>query len=64
MNRINLFIAGAKELAPQRLKIKALVSDINHRYNESGKGAFLSVASYETYGNKQDDYNDFIKKQT
>lgn len=62
MNRINLFIAGAKELAPQRLKIKALVSDINHRYNESGKGAFLSVASYETYGNKQDDYNDFIKK--
>ena len=60
MNTINVFIAGSKELASQRIKLKSLISDINHRYKESGNDHSLNVASYETYGNKQDEYNDYI----
>ena len=60
MNTINVFIAGSKELASQRIKLKSLISDINHRYKESGNNLSLSVASYETYGNKQEEYNDYF----
>ena len=38
MNTINVFIAGSKELASQRIKLKSLISDINHRYKESSRG--------------------------
>ena len=60
MKSINIFIAGAKELAPQRVQLKALVSDINHKFEEANKGIRLNVSSYETFGNKQEEYNDFI----
>lgn len=63
MNTINVFIAGSKELASQRIKLKSLISDINHRNKESGINIALSVASYETYGNKQDEYNDYISNK-
>ena len=62
MKTINIFIAGAKELAPQRTKLKALLSDLNHRLQRSS-GIRLSVASYETYGNDQNDYDAFITNE-
>ena len=62
MKTINIFIAGAKELAPQRTKLKALLSDLNHRLQRSS-GIRLSVASYETYGNDQNDYDAFIANE-
>lgn len=60
MRSINIFIAGAKELAPQRVQLKALISDLNHKFEEAKNGIRLNVSSYETFGNKQEEYNDFI----
>ena len=60
MRSINIFIAGAKELAPQRVQLKALISDLNHKFEETNSGIRINVSSYETFGNKQDEYNDFI----
>lgn len=60
MRSINIFIAGAKDLAPQRVQLKALISDLNHKFEEAKNGIRLNVSSYETFGNKQEEYNDFI----
>ena len=63
MHKINIFIAGAKDLADQRMKLKATISDMNHRYAKEGRFFQLAPTSYETYGNDQDKYNDYISHE-
>ena len=61
--RIQIFIAGAKDLAGQRQQLKAMISDLNHRNEELNGTVAYSVSSYETFGNNQEEYNDFITKK-
>lgn len=63
MNIISIFIAGAKNLKEQRLGLKALTNDLNSRYSRLGWEVSLNMNSYENFGEKQSDYNDFISKQ-
>lgn len=63
MNVISIFIAGAKNLKEQRLGLKALTNDLNSRYSRLGWKVSLNTNSYENFGEKQSDYNDFISKQ-
>jgi hypothetical protein len=60
---VNIFIAGAKDLAPQRLKLKAEISDLNHKLEDSKTGVRFLVSSFETFGNNQDEYNKFIQQK-
>ena len=63
MRIINIFIAGATALAPQRLLLKALISDLNHRLRDEGKDMQYNVSSYETFGNDQERYNHWIREK-
>ena len=58
--KIQIFIAGAKDLSEQRQKLKAMISDLNHKNEEVDGAVAYSVSSYETFGNNQEEYNDFI----
>lgn len=60
MQVISIFIAGAKSLKEQRLGMKALTNDLNARYAHKGWDVSLNMNSYENFGEKQSDYNDFI----
>lgn len=64
MRDVNIFIAGATALAPQRLLLKALISDLNHRLRDEGKDMQYNVSSYETFGNDQERYNHWIREKT
>ena len=37
MKFVNIFIAGAKDLATQRKNLKALIGDINHKIGSQGE---------------------------
>lgn len=63
MKTINIFIAGAVDLAPQRIKLKASISDLNQKYENQKKGIRFNISSYETFGNQQPVYDEYIKNQ-
>lgn len=63
MRDVNIFIAGATALAPQRLKLKAFISDLNHKLRDEGKDICFHVSSYETFGNDQERYNKWISEK-
>ena len=63
MQVISIFIAGAKNLKEQRLGLKALTNDLNAKYAKKGWDVSLNMNSYENFGEKQSDYNDFILNQ-
>lgn len=63
MQVISIFIAGAKNLKEQRLGLKALTNDLNAKYAKKGWDVSLNMNSYENFGEKQDEYNDFILNQ-
>ena len=63
MNVISIFIAGAKNLKEQRLRLKAMTNDLNASYSRLKWKVSLQSNSYENFGDRQDDYNDFITNQ-
>lgn len=63
MNVISIFIAGAKNLKEQRLRLKALANDLNSKYGRQKWKVSLHMNSYENYGDRQDEYNEFITNQ-
>lgn len=63
MNVISIFIAGAKKLKEQRLRLKALTNDLNSKYDRMKWKVSLHTNSYENFGDRQDDYNDYITNQ-
>ena len=61
MKKISIFVAGAKDLELQRLKLKALVNDMNADYLKSDRMIQINVQSYENFeNNNQKTYNEFI----
>ena len=63
MKFVNVFIAGAKDLATQRKNLKALIGDINHKNLEQGRTVYFNVSSYETFGDNQLEYDEYIKNK-
>ena len=63
MNNISIFIAGAKNLKEQRLELKAMTNDLNSKYNRLKWKVSINTNSYENFGDRQEEYNDFIKVQ-
>ena len=61
MKFVNIFIAGAKDLATQRKNLKALIGDINHKNRELGRKVCFNVSSYETFGDNQEEYDEYIR---
>ncbi len=61
MKKISIFVAGAKDLELQRLKLKALVNDMNADYLKNNQMIHINVHSYENFeNNNQNAYNHFI----
>ena len=61
MKKISIFVAGAKDLELQRLKLKALVNDMNADYLKNNQMIHINVHSYENFeNNNQNTYNHFI----
>lgn len=59
MDNYRIFVAGAKKLEKQRNLIKAWAND----YNEENDSIHIIVRSYENFGDRQNEYNNFIKKK-
>lgn len=63
MNIIRIFIAGSKSLKEERLRMKALVNDMNSNYSGKGKPVTINMSSYEDFGDRQIEYDEFIKEE-
>ena len=63
MKTISVFIAGAKNLQPLRLRLKALANDLNNEFKQKGLNTSVNMVSYENFGDEQSVYNKFIKEE-
>ena len=63
MQKIRIFVAGAKHLKNERLSMKALANDLNTRYSRNRKNVIVSMSSYENFGDDQSAYNEFIQER-
>ena len=57
--KIRVFIAGSTTLKEERNVFKIIASDLNNEYEHMG--IVFKIKSYESVGNQQEDYNDFIR---
>lgn len=57
---LKIFIAGAKKLEEERKALKALVNNINFKYQK--KGIRIIAGSFEQFDDNQLVYNDYIEK--
>ena len=60
---ILIFVAGAKELREQRMRLKSLSNDITSHYLKRGKDVVICMDSYENFGERQEEYDDFIENK-
>ena len=63
MRKISIFVAGAKDLEAQRLRLKALANDLNEEYSRNGDAIIVNVCSYENFVEEQPVYNSFIENE-
>ena len=63
MKTISVFVAGAKNLQPLRLRLKAMANDMNNEFKQKGLNTFVNMVSYENYGDEQSIYNKFIAEE-
>ena len=61
MKKVSIFVAGAKDLKEQRLRLKALANDLSDEYSRNGEAVNVHVCSYENFGDNQIDYDAFIE---
>lgn len=59
---IPIFVAGAKNLRPQRLSLKAMANDLNAEFHAQKTNVILQMCSYENFGDHQHEYNQFIEE--
>ena len=57
--KIRVFIAGSTTLKEERNVFKIIASDLNNEFEHMG--IVFKIKSYESVGNQQEDYNDFIR---
>lgn len=63
MKTISVFVAGAKNLQPLRLRLKAMANDLNNEYKRNGWDIAVNMVSYENFGDEQIIYNKFITEE-
>lgn len=63
METIKIFLAGAKNLQEERLKLKALANALTFKYGQEGKKVTINMSSYEDFGDRQSVYDNFIKNE-
>ena len=59
--KIRVFIAGSTTLKEERNIFKIIASDLNNEFEHMG--IVFKIKSYESVGNQQEDYNDFIRSK-
>ena len=63
MKTLSVFVAGAKNLQPLRLRLKAMANDLNNEYKRNGWDIAVNMVSYENFGDEQNIYNKFIAEE-
>lgn len=63
MKTLSVFVAGAKNLQPLRLRLKAMANDLNNEYKRNGWDIAVNMVSYENFGDEQKIYNKFITEE-
>ena len=63
MKKINIFLAGAKDIIHERNALKALAHDLNKQLKYRIAGIDIVAQSYEDFKDDQDVYYDFIVNQ-
>lgn len=63
MKTFSVFIAGAKNLQPLRLRLKAMANDLNNGFKRNGMDLAVNMVSYENFGDDQSVYNKFISEE-
>lgn len=61
---ITIFVSGSKKLKEHRLRLKALVNNLNGENRMKGIPFFLNMFSYVNLGDNQSDYDSFIKDKS
>ncbi len=61
---ITIFVSGSKKLKEHRLRLKALVNNLNGEYRMKGYHITLNMFSYVNLGDSQADYDEFIKNKS
>lgn len=61
---ISIFVSGSKRLKEHRLRLKALVNNLNGENRMKGCPVTLNMFSYVNLGDNQSDYDDFIKNKS
>ena len=61
---LSVFVSGSKRLKEHRLRLKALVNNLNGEYRMKGYPLTLNMFSYVNLGDNQADYDDFIENKS
>lgn len=61
---LSIFVSGSKKLKEHRLRLKALVNNLNGEYRMKGYPLTLNMFSYVNIGDNQADYDDFIENKS
>lgn len=61
---ISIFVSGSKKLKEHRLRLKALVNNLNGENRMKGLPVTLNMFSYVNLGDCQADYDEFIKNKS
>lgn len=64
MKKVNIFLAGAKDIVDERNAIKAIAHDFNTKLKHKIAGLSINVQSYENFNNNQLEYNDYIENES
>lgn len=64
MKTISIFVSGSKKLKEHRLRLKALVNNLNGENRMNGCPVTLNMFSYVNLGDNQADYDNFIKNKS
>ena len=61
---ISVFVSGSKKLKEHRLRLKALVNNLNGENRLKGSSVMINMFSYVNLGDNQADYDDFIQNKS
>lgn len=60
-NNLSIFVSGSKNLKEHRLRLKALVNNMNGEHRLKGSPVVMNMFSYVNLGDNQSEYDHFIK---
>lgn len=60
---VSMFVAGAQKLKTERYALKALVHELNTRYNEKNIDVHIEMKSFEDFKYDQSEYDNYITQK-